>query len=152
MVSAGMTSMMADKWSLKLPGTWTLLSWEQKKSDGTRVRRFGENPVGIAFFDANGRYIISVMRSDRAKYASDAPWQGTAEENKATAAGTMTYFGTYSANEADGSIAIRVEGSSFPNWNGGDQRRGVAIAGDRLTLTVHPPTGEIVEVIWKRAK
>jgi hypothetical protein len=58
-----------------------------------------------------------VMRSDRAKYASDAPWQGTAEENKATAAGTMTYFGTYSANEADGSIAIRVEGSSFPNLN-----------------------------------
>ena len=136
----------------QLVGTWTLVSWEQKKGDGTKVRRFGENPVGIASFDAGGRYIITAMRSDRAKYASDAPWQGTAEENKATAAGTMTYFGTYSVSEADSSIAIHVVGSSFPNWNGGDQKRGVAIAGDQLTLTVCPPTGEIVDVIWKRAK
>jgi Lipocalin-like domain len=74
--------MMTDGWSPKLVGTWTLISWKQKKSDGTKVQRFGENPVGIAFFDTGGRYIISVMRSDRAKYASDAPWQGRAEEDK----------------------------------------------------------------------
>ena len=145
---------MSDSWSLKerLVGTWTLASWEQKKGDGTKVQRYGENPVGVAFFDAGGRYIITVMRSDRAKYASDALWQGTSEENKATADGTITYFGTYSASEADSSIAIHIEGSSFPNWNGVDQKRIVAIAGDQLTLTVRPPTGEIVDVIWKRAK
>ena len=142
---------MSDKWSLKLVGTWTLVSWEQRRGDGTKVRRFGENPVGIAFFDAGGRYIITVMRSDRAKYANAAPWQGTAEENKATADGTMTYFGTYSVSEAERSIAIHVEGCSYPNWNGTDQKRGVAIEGDQLTLSVYPPTGEIVEVIWKRA-
>ena len=142
---------MRETWSQKLVGTWTLVSWEQKKSDGTKVRRFGENPVGIAFFDAGGRYIITAMRSDRAKYASDAPWRGTAEENKATAEGTMTYFGTYSADEADSSIAIHIDGCSFPNWSEGDQKRGVAIEGDQLTLTVRPPTGEIIEVIWKRA-
>jgi hypothetical protein len=143
--------MMSAKWPSNLVGTWTLVSWEQTNSDGTKLRRFGDNPVGVAFFDEGGRYIISVMRSDRAKYASAAPVKGTAEENKATAAGTMTYFGTYSANEADGSIAIHIEGCSFPNWSGGHQKRGVAIAGDRLTLTVRPVTGEIVEVIWKRA-
>jgi hypothetical protein len=134
----------------QLVGTWTLASWEQKKGDGTKVRRYGENPVGIAFFDAGGRYIVTVMRSDRDKYASNTLWQGTAEENKATADGTITYFGTYSANEADSSIAVHIEGSSFPNWNGVDQKRVVAIAGDQLTLTVRPPTGEIVDVTWKR--
>jgi Lipocalin-like domain len=56
----------------QLVGTWMLASWEQKKGDGTKVRRYGENPLGIAFFDADGRYIITVMRSDRAKYASGA--------------------------------------------------------------------------------
>ena len=136
----------------QLIGTWMLASWEQKKGDGTKVRRYGENPVGIAFFDADGRYIITVMRSDRAKYASDALWQGTGEENKATADGTITYFGTYSVSEADSSIAIHIDGSSFPNWNGVDQKRIVAIAGDQLTLTVRPPTGEVVEVVWRRAK
>jgi hypothetical protein len=136
----------------QLVGTWMLASWEQKKGDGTKVRRYGENPLGIAFFDADGRYIITVMRSDRAKYASGALWQGTAEENKAAADGTITYFGTYSVSEADSSIAIHIDGSSFPNWNGVDQKRIVAITGDQLTLTVRPPTGEIVDVVWKRAK
>ena len=101
-----------------------------EKGDGTKVERYGTSPKGIAFFDAGGRYIITVMRSDRAKYASNALWQGTPEENKETADGTITYFGTYSTSEADSSIAIHVEGSSFPNWNGTNQKRFVAIAGN----------------------
>ncbi|MFC4940779.1 MULTISPECIES: lipocalin-like domain-containing protein, partial [Bradyrhizobium] len=44
------------------------------------------------------------------------------------------------------------EGSSFPNWNGTQQKRFVAVAGDQLTLTVRPPAGDVVDVIWKRAK
>ena len=91
------------------------------------------------------------MRSGRAKYASNALWQGTPDENKETADGTITYFGTYSINEADSSIAIHVEGSSFPNWNATNQKRFVAIAGQQLTLTVRPPGGDVVDVIWKRA-
>jgi hypothetical protein len=79
-------------------------------------------------------------------------WQGTPEENKETAGGTITYFGTYSINEADSSIAIHVDGSSFPNWNGTDQKRFVVIAGDQPTLTVRPPAGDAVDVIWKRAE
>lgn len=135
----------------QLVGTWTLLSWEQKKGDGTKVERYGTRPKGIAFFDAAGRYIITVMRSDRARYASNALWQGTPEENKETADGTITYFGTYSISEVDSSIAIHVEGSSFPNWNGTDQKRYVTITRDQLTLTVRPPAGDVVDVIWKRA-
>jgi hypothetical protein len=136
---------LAQQQSLKeqLVGTWTIVSWEQKKSDGTKLQQFGANPAGIAFFDAGGRYVIT---------ASNALWQGSAEENKATADGTQTYFGTYSTSEADRSIAIHIEGSSFPNWNGTDQKRLVAITGDQLMLTVRPPSGEIVDVVWKRAK
>ena len=113
---------LGQKQSLKdqLVGTWTLLSWEQRKGDGTKVERYGSSPKGIAFFDAGGRYIITVMRSDRVKYASNALWQGTPDENKETADSTITYFGTYSISEADSSIAIHVVGSSFPNWNGTD--------------------------------
>jgi Lipocalin-like domain len=49
----------------RLIGTWMLLSWEQKEGDGTKVERYGTSPKGIAFFDAGGRYIITVMRSSR---------------------------------------------------------------------------------------
>ena len=99
----------------QLTGIWMLVSWEQTRGDGFKIQRYGANPKGIAFFDAGGRYIITVMRSDRANYAGNALWQGTAEENKETADGTITYFGTYEGPEADGSIAIHIESSSFPN-------------------------------------
>ena len=135
-----------------LVGTWIAVSWEQRKNDGTTLRQFGENPAGMAIFDAGGRYIIAVMRSDRTKYKSNTLWQGTAEENEAIANGTQTYFGTYTVNESDRSIAIHVEGSSFPNWNGSDQKRFVTITGDQLTLTIRPPSGENVDVTWRRAK
>jgi hypothetical protein len=62
----------------QLLGTWTVVSWEQKKGDGTKLQQFGPSPKGIACFDAGGRYIIRVMRSDRPRYASNALWQGTA--------------------------------------------------------------------------
>ena len=145
--------MFGQQRSLKeqLIGTWTLVSWEQTRGDGFKSQRYGANPTGIAFFDAGGRYIITVMRSDRANYAGNALWRGTAEENKETADGTITYFGTYAGPEADGSITIHIESSSFPNWNGTTAKRFVAIAEDQLKLTVRPPTGDVVDVIWKRA-
>ena len=128
---------------------------EQRNADGTIVQQLGANPKGGAFLDADGHYIITVMRSDRAKYAIDnfgQIAQATAEENKATAQGTITYFGTYSVSEADRTIDIRVEASSFPNWNGTDLKRFVEITEDQLKLIVRPPRGGTVDVPWKRAK
>jgi hypothetical protein len=155
----------------QLVGTWTLVSWERTEADATTLRQFGVNQKGIAFFDAGGRYIITVMRSDRAKYAIDnfgQIAQATAEENKATAQGTLTYFGTYSVSESDRTVelgaarhpgldpvfrvALHVEASSFPNWNGIDQKWFFMIMEDQLKLTARPPSGGRVDVIWKRAK
>jgi len=132
----------------QLLGTWTLVSHDTVRPDGSRVHNYGANPQGIAFFDSNGRYIISVMQSDRPKYAANHWMQGTAEENKATAQGTMTYFGTYTVNEADRSITVHIVGSSYPNWNGVDLKRTVTITADEMILGPAPN----VEVAWKRAK
>jgi len=137
----------------QLVGAWSLVSIEFVRPDGSRSSTFGANPKGIAFFDGGGHYIISVMRSDRPKYAINNFAEGTAEENKATAQGVVTYFGTYSVREADRTIAIHIEGSSFPNWNGADQKRIFVIAGDELKL-ISPAAGGAgtAEVVWKRAK
>jgi len=138
----------------QLVGTWTLVSWEQTNADGSKLQQFGASPNGIAFFDATGHYIISVMRLDRANYKIDnfgQLAQITGEEGKATALSTITYFGTYKVNEADRIIAIHIDASSFPNWNGTDQERLFEVAQDRLKLTVRPPRGGTVDVLWKRA-
>jgi hypothetical protein len=138
----------------QLAGAWTLVSWEQTNPDGSTLQQFGENPKGLAFFDTAGHYIISVMSSDRASYQIDnfgQIAQISAEEAKATALGTVTYFGTYSVNETDRAMAIHVEASSFPNWNGTDQERLFEIIEDELKLIVRPPRGGHVDVLWKRA-
>jgi hypothetical protein len=119
----------------QLLGAWHLISIDYVRADGSRSTTFGDNPKGIAFFDSGGHYIITVMRSDRAKYAVNDRMQGTADENKATAQGTITYFGTYAVSEPDRTISIDVIGSSFPNWNGTNQKRIFTVSGDELKLT-----------------
>src|SRR2546428_7929098 len=145
----------------QLIGTWSLISIDYVRPDGSRFRTFGDDPQGIAFFDRNGHYIISVMRSDRPAFAVNDRMQGTAEENKATSQGTITYFGTYSVDETDRAMIIHIDASSFPNWDGADQERLVILTEDvlaigdrRLKLTVPPaPTGgAAIEVLWRRAK
>lgn len=137
----------------QLLGAWQLVSFNSVRTDGSKLTVFGDNPNGIAFFDRTGHYIITVMRSDRAKFAANDRAQGTAEENKATAEGTITYFGTYAVSEPDHTLNIHVVGSSFPNWNGTDQKRSFAVSADELKLT-NPvaSTGGVTEVVWKRAK
>jgi hypothetical protein len=136
----------------QLIGTWILVSHEAVRADGSKVLPYGPSPQGVAMFDAGGHFIITVMRTGRTGYAQALPSQGSAEENKATAEGTMTYFGTYSINAAEGAIAIHIDASSFPNWTGADQKREFKISGDQLTLTARSlGTGGHADVIWKRA-
>jgi len=138
----------------QLLGAWSLVSIDYVGTDGSRSSTFGADPTGVAFFDSNGQYIISVMRSDRPKYTANDRAQGTADENKATAQGTITYFGTYTVSEADRTINIHIVSSSFPNWNGADQKRVFRVTRDELKLT--NPTastgGGTTEVAFKRAK
>jgi hypothetical protein len=96
----------------RLLGTWMLVSIEAVRQDRGRSPLFGADPKGIAVFDRNGHYIISVMRSDRPAFAVNDRMQGTAEENKATSQGTITYFGTYSVNETDRTMLIDIDASS----------------------------------------
>ena len=134
-------------------GAWELVSIDSICADGSRLTAFGDKPNGIAFFGGTGRYIIAVMRSDRANYSVNERTQGNADENKATAQGTFTYFGTYTVSEPDHTIGIHVVGSSFPNWNGTHQKRTFSVSGDELKLT-NPvaSTGGTTEVVWERTK
>jgi hypothetical protein len=96
---------------------------------------------------------VQLMRADLPKYASNNRAQGTPEENKATVQGFIGYFGTYSVNGTE--LLFHIEGSSFPNWNGADQKRiNVSEHGDELKWTQPFPSagGPPVAVAWKRLK
>src|SRR5215813_9385671 len=61
----------------ELVGTWTVVSNDTTRADGTRMQPFGAQPVGILIFDSEGRYTLQICSTDRPKFASDNRMQGT---------------------------------------------------------------------------
>jgi Lipocalin-like domain len=140
----------------QLVGTWMLTSIYIEGPDGSRFDPFGANPTGILIMDGNGRISVQFIGSDLPKFASNDRLEGTPEENKAVQQGILCYFGTYSVSDADHSLNIHIESSSFPNWKGADQKRFLALSEDEMKWT--NPTastggpGFTGHTAWKRVK
>ena len=132
-------------------GTWSLLIDDAVTADGTHVPNFGPNPIGVAMFTADGHFSVSITRAGRPKFASNNRTKGTADENKAVVAGSNAFFGSYAVNEADKSLTLRVDGSTYPNLEGTTQKRTITslTSGDELTWTNPANKGEVA---WKWVK
>jgi Lipocalin-like domain len=115
---------------------------------------YGANPKGTMMVDANGRFSITVVRSDLPRFTSDNRMTGTAEENMAIVQGCIAYFGTYSIDEATHVITVNVEGSTFPNFDGGTQTRILSFSGDEVTYLNPTPSmgGGTAKVTYRRAR
>ena len=133
-------------------GTWAYVSVDIVGADGSRVPLYGPNPQGLASFDGNGHYILLTARRGQAKFVSNNRNEGTPEENKAVVQGSIAHFGTYTVNEADKTITFHIETSTFPNWNGTEQKRPFTVTGDELKWTTPASSGGSAEVLLKRAK
>ncbi len=135
-----------------LVGTWTLVSITYDQG-GKPVDAYGPNPKGMQIMTSDGRVTLIVLNPDVPKFASNNRITGTPEENKAAVQGALAYFGAYTANDADKTWRVHIEGSTFPNWAGNSQVRTFALNGDELTIT-NPKgsTGASSTVVWKRLK
>jgi len=136
----------------QLVGTWTNVSNINIRQDGSRVSVFGPNGKGLAIFDSNGRFAVVNINPDVPKFASNNRAQGTPAENKAAMEAGIALFGTYAVG-ADKVITMSVEGSTYPNWTGTDQKRTVlSFTGDELKWTLPASIGGTAEVTWRRVK
>ena len=138
----------------KFVGTWTLVSFEFRLSDGTVSYPMGNQATGIIIYDANGHMSGQLMRTDRPSFASDDQQKGTPEEIKAAFEGYVAYFGDYVIDEDEKAVIHQTKGAMFPNLVGQDQKRFYEFSGDRLTLTTVPiqigGVHVIGTLIWKR--
>jgi hypothetical protein len=135
-----------------LVGAWNTVSIVSEH-DGKKVALFGSNVKGIQIFDASGRFAIIAMRGDMPKVASNNRQTATAEEALQIQRGTIAYFGTWTANDADKTLIVNIEADTFPNFVGTTQKRRFEISGDQLTIT--NPTGAsggVLTVVLERAK
>ena len=134
-------------------GAWTYVKVDTVRADGSRSPMYGPNPQGLVIFDGHGHYALVNSRADLPKYGSNDRMRGTAEEYKATVQGSIAHFGTYAINEADKTINFHIDTSTFPNWNGVEQRRPFVLSGDDLKWTTPAASGGgSGEVVLKRAK
>jgi Lipocalin-like domain len=90
--------------------------------------------------DRSGHFSIVIVRADIPKFASNNREKGTAEENQAAVHGSLAYFGTYAVDEANHALTVRIESSTYPNFEGSEQKRLYTLSGDTLTLANPTPS------------
>jgi len=136
----------------QLVGTWTYVSSTAKLPDGSPL--WGPNPRSLLIFTDNGRFSWQVFRSDRPQVGSNDRRNTSPDENKAIMEGSLAYFGTYSVNEADKTLISRIEGATFPNSEGEEQKRIITrLTVDELRYANSETTlGANVEAVWRRVR
>ena len=113
----------------------------------------GRNPAGQYIFTDDGQFSFQAA-ADLPKFASSSRMKTTPEENKAVVEGSIAYYGTYTANDADKTITLQTERSSFPNLNGTVGKRIVtALSADEMKY-INPVRsgGGSIDCAYKRAK
>ena len=131
-----------------LVGTWTLLTNVIETQDKV-APNYGEKPGGQMILTSDGHVQGMSIRNDLPKFASGRRLTGTPEENRAVVQGSIAYYGTYSVEGS--TIVFHIAKSTFPNWDGQEQRRPFTLNGDKLEFTV-PASGApgTSRVVWLR--
>jgi hypothetical protein len=129
-------------------GTWFLVAHYTRLADGTTVRNWGENAVGILMYDTHGNMAVQLMRTDeRARDYRDLSDPRTAYE------GFHAYFGRYEVDEVEQVVRHYVRGAGYFGYRGSVQAREYELDGDTLTLRVVSPAEKVTRVlVWRRAE
>lgn len=136
-----------------LAGTWTLVAADVQHPDGSRTSDYGAQPKGMLLIDRQGHYSLQIFKAERAAFHSGDKAKGTPDEYVSAVMGSSTHFGTLSI-APDGSVLVfHIQGASFPNWEGQDQRRPYELKDSTLSYRVAPrPNGDVPISVWRRVE
>jgi hypothetical protein len=137
----------------ELIGAWTLVRCDNVYPDGHRVELYGPNPEGMWLIDADGDYMMQIVRAKRMPFAANDKSKGTAEEYRAASMDSNAHYGHVSADATV--MRSQIVHASFPNWDGKSGNTSYTITGDELTYRVAKPSsgaaeGAHGEVVWRR--
>jgi len=115
-------------------GTWKLISWT-RTVEGKVAAAFGDSPIGMTIYTADGRFCSAVMRAKRKSFSVPNPLAGTTDERAAAYASHISYCGRFEVNEQEWSVLHYLIVSWYPGWTGTTQKRLAAIKDGRLIFT-----------------
>ncbi len=160
MVAAGALTLLCDnalaQKSMKdqLVGTWLLTAVSAERDDGTKSEPFGASPKGVIIFTADGHFSLLQQRAEIPKIAANDRAKATPEEARAIVDGAIAYYGTYTFNEPDKTILVKLIGGTYTNIVGGPEQKRIvtALTADELKFTnPRTPAGVTLLTAWKRA-
>ena len=136
-----------------LVGTWVLVRCDNVYPDGRLVELYGSNPQGMWVIDAQGHYMMQMVRAERGRFAANDKSRGTPDEYRAASLDSNAHYGSVSVDGTQ--LHTRIAHASYPNWDGKDGGTTFALQGDQLTYTVARPSSGASEgahgvVVWRR--
>ena len=144
----------------EIVGTWELISRIDVTASGERrvEPSLGEDPVALLYYDQSGNFAAQFMKRDRTvsdARAEDGPTPVSAAPNNSRAKGGYdAYFGTYSVDDARGTVTQRLLGALSPENVGQVLTREMTVEDGTLKIAVMTAstTGEPVvrTLLWRR--
>jgi hypothetical protein len=132
-------------------GTWKLIAADKLLPDGTRAADYGTQPHGLAIFTSDGHFMIEVFRDVRVKFAGNDRAKATFDEYKDAQLSGSCSFGTYSVDPASSKVTMKIDRSTFPNYDNATQVRAYELKGDMLSWKVPArPDGSIPITVLRR--
>ncbi|MGD0565304.1 MAG: hypothetical protein ABSA66_19725 [Roseiarcus sp.] len=112
----------------QLTGHWRLVSISIGDS-----QPYGANPQGSMFLDAGGHYSVIVITGGGAS--------------------SISYFGTYTVDDADASMTMHIAASSRAGAAGRDEKRLVTFSGNELIVENQKSAHALglIKLTWMRA-
>ena len=131
---------VAQQKSLKdqIVGSWTLVQAVDTQADGTKTNPWGANPKGAYMFSPDGRFAQMLFHTDLPKI--DNRMGGTPDHNKAIAQGVIAMYGSYTVDEANKTIIVKFEGSSFAKFVGTEGKQVITSINDNEFQSTNPAT------------
>ncbi|HEV2292096.1 MAG TPA: lipocalin-like domain-containing protein [Gemmatimonadales bacterium] len=142
--------------SAALVGTWELRSREDRTQAGERRvdPALGPDPLALLVYDAHGRFTAQFMKRDRSDPAPDAGAGAVGPNNSRARGGYDAYFGTYTVDDAAGTVTQRLTGALSPENVGQVLIRAMTVTGDELTIQLETTSVDGVPVVrtlrWSR--
>ena len=139
----------------EIVGTWSLVAVTAELANGSNAEPFGANPKGIIIFTSDGHFSLFQSRGELPKIASNDRNKASPEESAAIVGGSIAYYGTYSVNEADKSLAVTLDASTFANLLGGPAQKRLVTSLNATELKFanpRTPSGMTLQTVWKRAQ
>jgi len=141
--------------SQALPGTWRLVTRIDRTLDGELREEpsLGSDPVALLFYDRAGHFSAQFMKRDRSSTNAEPGSSSPPANNTRAQGGYDAYFGSYSVDDANGTVTQTLDGALSPENVGLIVTREMLVSGNALTIALQTTSGAqqvIRTLVWER--